>query len=92
VLVNVYQLVLKKERRKAGLAHTYNPSHSGDGDQEDHGSKPAWADSAKDLILKILNTKQGWWSGSSGRAPAECESLSSKASTAKKKKKKKDKP
>jgi hypothetical protein len=25
------------------VAHTYNPSYTGGRDQEDHGSKPAWA-------------------------------------------------
>jgi hypothetical protein len=28
------------------VAHTYNPSYSGGRDQEDHGSKPAWANSS----------------------------------------------
>jgi hypothetical protein len=27
------------------VAHTYNPSYSGGRDQEDRGSKPAWANS-----------------------------------------------
>jgi hypothetical protein len=28
------------------VAHAYNPSYSGGRDQEDHGSKPAWANSS----------------------------------------------
>jgi hypothetical protein len=35
--------------------------------QRDHSSKPAWE---IDLVSKIPNTKQSWWSGSSGGAPA----------------------
>jgi hypothetical protein len=30
-------------------------------------SKPAWANSLRDPILKKPFTKQGWWSGSRGR-------------------------
>jgi hypothetical protein len=51
------------------VAHTHNPSYSGDRDQEDRGSKPA-PNSSGDPISKIPNIKQGWWSGSSGRVPA----------------------
>jgi hypothetical protein len=40
------------------VAHAYNPSFSGSRDQEDHGSKPAWANSSQDPILKIPNTKR----------------------------------
>jgi hypothetical protein len=39
-------------------------------DQKDHGLKPTQANSSRDPISKIPNTKQGWWSGPSGRAPA----------------------
>jgi hypothetical protein len=38
------------------VAHAYNPSYSGGRDQEDQGSKPAWANSSRDCILKIPNT------------------------------------
>jgi hypothetical protein len=31
--------------------------------------KPAQANNLQDPISKILNTKQGWWGGSSGRGP-----------------------
>jgi hypothetical protein len=31
---------------RALVAHAYNPSYSGGRDQEDHGSKPAWANSS----------------------------------------------
>jgi hypothetical protein len=34
------------------VAHAYNPSYSGGRDQEDHGSKPAWANSSHDPISK----------------------------------------
>jgi hypothetical protein len=34
------------------VAHTYNPSYSGGRNQEDHSSKPAWANSSRDPIWK----------------------------------------
>jgi hypothetical protein len=37
------------------VAHTCNPSYS---DQEDHGLKPARANSSRDPISKIPNTKK----------------------------------
>jgi hypothetical protein len=53
------------------VAHTCNSSYSGGRDQEDHGSRPAWANSYGDPISKLPNTKiKGWRSGSSGKAPA----------------------
>jgi hypothetical protein len=39
------------------VAHAYNPSYSGGRDQEDHGSKPPWANILLDPISKIPNTK-----------------------------------
>jgi hypothetical protein len=54
----------------APVAHSCNPSYSRSRDQEDHGWKPAWANSSRDPILKKPFTKQVWWSGSNGRAPA----------------------
>jgi hypothetical protein len=41
------------------MALACNPSYSGDKGQEDHHSKPARANSSRDPILKILNTKKG---------------------------------
>jgi hypothetical protein len=35
------------------VAHTCNPSYSGGRDQEDCGSKSAWANSSRDPISKI---------------------------------------
>jgi hypothetical protein len=43
------------------VAHACNPSYSGGRDQEDHDSKPAWAKSSQDPILKKPITKRGWW-------------------------------
>jgi hypothetical protein len=40
------------------VAHAYN---LGGRDQEDHDSKPARANSSQGPVLKILNTKKGWW-------------------------------
>jgi hypothetical protein len=41
------------------VAHAYNPSYSGDRDQEDHGLKPALSNSVQDPILKNPITKIG---------------------------------
>jgi hypothetical protein len=40
------------------VAHTYNPSSSGDRDQEDRGLKPALENSYQNLILKNLSQKK----------------------------------
>jgi hypothetical protein len=40
----------------APVAHTCNPSYSGDRDQEDHGLKSAWANSLQDPISKKPST------------------------------------
>jgi hypothetical protein len=40
------------------VTDTYNPSHSGGKDQEDLGSKPAYANSPQDPISKKLFTKK----------------------------------
>jgi hypothetical protein len=45
------------------VTHTCNPSYLGGRGLEDHGSKPAWANSWQDPISKIPITKKGWWSG-----------------------------
>jgi hypothetical protein len=52
------------------VAHTYNLSYSGGRYQEDHSSKPAWANNPWDPILKIPNTKKSWWSGASDTVPS----------------------
>jgi hypothetical protein len=41
------------------MAHACNPSYSGGRDQEDYGSKPAWATRSQDPILKKPITKKG---------------------------------
>jgi hypothetical protein len=41
------------------VAHTCNPSYTGGRDQEDHGLKPAQANSLKDPILKNPISKIG---------------------------------
>jgi hypothetical protein len=48
----------------APVAHAYNPSYTGDSNQEDHGSKPAQKNRLRDPIFKKTTTKKGWWSGS----------------------------
>jgi hypothetical protein len=48
----------------AAMVYASNPSYSGGRDQEDHGSKPALANSLQDPLLKKPFTKKGWWSGS----------------------------
>jgi hypothetical protein len=44
--------------RQVPVAHTCNPSHSRDRDQEDCSSKPAQANSSRDPISKISNTER----------------------------------
>jgi hypothetical protein len=51
--------VLVKAVSQVPVAHTCNPSYSGDQDQEDHGSKLPWENCFQDPILKIPNAKQG---------------------------------
>jgi hypothetical protein len=41
------------------VAHICNPSYSGGRHQEDHGLKPAWANSSRDPILKNLSQNIG---------------------------------
>jgi hypothetical protein len=43
---------LKMWTKPAQVAQTHNPSYSGGRDQEDHGSKPAWANSLQNPISK----------------------------------------
>jgi hypothetical protein len=52
---------------QALVAHACNPTYPGGRDQEDHGLKPAWANSSWDPVSKIPNIKKGWWSGSKCR-------------------------
>jgi hypothetical protein len=63
------------------VSHACNPSYLGDRDQEDHGSKPAWANSLRDPILKNPSQKKimlvKW---------LKVKALGSNPSTAKKKK------
>jgi hypothetical protein len=56
---------MEQERQSSWVqvAHSCNPSYSGGRDQQDHGWKPAWANSSWDLISKRPFTKKGWWSG-----------------------------
>jgi hypothetical protein len=69
------------------VAHAYNPTYLGGRDQEKYSSNPAWANSPRDPISKISNTKRA------GRGaqvveclPSKCEALSSNANTTKKEK------
>jgi hypothetical protein len=54
-----YQKKKKNLTLPAPVIHACNPSYSGDRDQEDSGSKPAWANSSQDNISKITFTKNG---------------------------------
>jgi hypothetical protein len=51
------------------VVHTCNARYLGGRDQKNCGLKPAQANSSWDPILKIPNTKQDWWSGSSSKVP-----------------------
>jgi hypothetical protein len=42
------------------MAHACNPNYSGGIDQEDHGSKPAQANSLQDPFLKIHKRLVEW--------------------------------
>jgi hypothetical protein len=65
--------------------------NAGGRDQEDHGSRLAWAKSSRDPILKITNTqkKAGKVAQLIDNLPSKCRALSSSPSTTKKNKKKK---
>jgi hypothetical protein len=52
-------LVLKDKQGRVLVAHAWNPSYSGDRDQENRGSKTAWANSLQDPIWKTAITKKG---------------------------------
>jgi hypothetical protein len=41
------------------MAHVFNPSYLGGRKQEDPGSKPVWANSSQDCILKNIHHKKG---------------------------------
>jgi hypothetical protein len=58
----VCQESLKPHLGQVLVAHACNPSYTGGRDQEDLGSKPAWANSLRDPIWKTPNQKQVWWS------------------------------
>jgi hypothetical protein len=49
--------VLRNLEFEPGTSHAYNPSYSRGKDQEDHSSKPAWANSSPDPTLKQPTTK-----------------------------------
>jgi hypothetical protein len=49
-------MITSKQEFEPGI---YNPSYIGGRDQEDCCSKPAWANSSGDPILKISNAKKG---------------------------------
>jgi hypothetical protein len=59
-------IICRQDQAKSQVpvAHTCNPSYSGGRDKEDCGSKPAWANSSQDPILKKAFPKKDWWSDS----------------------------
>jgi hypothetical protein len=60
----IQKMNFKMDHSRVPVAHACNPSYSGSGDQEDHGSKPAQANSSQDPISKKPITKKCLWSGS----------------------------
>jgi hypothetical protein len=65
------------------VAHTYNP-------QEECGSRPVWANSLQDPILKTTRVKLDWRCGSSNTVPAlQAQRPEFKSQSHQKKKKKK---
>jgi hypothetical protein len=70
------------------VAHACHPGYSRGRNKEDCSLKTTMAYSLGDPILKILNTKKGWLSGSAVEyLPSKCEVLTSNSSTIKKKRK-----
>jgi hypothetical protein len=67
------------------MANACNPSYSGGRDQEDLSSKPAWANSSRDAILKKILQKRR-----AGGGVAQGVGLELNSSTTKKKKKKQE--
>jgi hypothetical protein len=45
-VLEVNILVFLNKMSQVLVAHAYNPSYSGSRDQEDRGSKPAWANNS----------------------------------------------
>jgi hypothetical protein len=55
-------LIYKSTYGWVPVAHACTPGYSAGRDREDRGSKPAWANSSQDPILKKSIAKKGWWS------------------------------
>jgi hypothetical protein len=53
-----FSLLIKSWYCWVPVAHACNPSYIGSRDQEDHGSRPAWANSLGDSILKKTHHKK----------------------------------
>jgi hypothetical protein len=85
---SVFMVVMLFKVNEAGqmrVAHTCNPSYSGGRDQEDQGSKPAWANSLQDPILKNPTQKRaGGVTQVVERLPSKHEALNLNPSTANK--------
>jgi hypothetical protein len=54
----------KNPKQQVLVAHACNSNYPGGRNEEDCGSKPAWANSLRDPILKKSITKKGWCSAS----------------------------
>jgi hypothetical protein len=52
-------ILIQEKSELAPVAHVYKPSYSGGRDQEDRGSKPAWANSSMRPYLKNTLHKKG---------------------------------
>jgi hypothetical protein len=84
-------ILLKAVVSQVLVAHTCNPSHLGECNPEDRGSRPAQANISQDPISKVTRAK---WTGGMAQA-AECllckyEALSLSSNPSPTKKKKKD--
>jgi hypothetical protein len=58
-LLHPEKLSFKREGGQVLVAHSCNPCYSGGRDQEDHGSKPAQANSSTRSYLKKILHKKG---------------------------------
>jgi hypothetical protein len=65
--------VIKDMNSQVLVAHTCNPRYSGGRDQEDHGLKPAQANSSRDPILKNPSQKKNRASEGSEFKPQYCK-------------------
>jgi hypothetical protein len=58
MVCELYHTLKKNQRSQVLVTHTCNPTYSGGRDQENRCSRPAWANSSPDPILKKTHHKK----------------------------------